>query len=53
LEWTEHGDEVDEDLLAGLVAKMAERRGLKSLEAFEWDGMEMPVDELWEALKTS
>ncbi|KAF9563821.1 hypothetical protein CPC08DRAFT_305554 [Agrocybe pediades] len=53
LEWTERGDEVDEDLVAGLVAKMAERRGLKGLEAFEWDGMEMPVDSLWMALKNS
>jgi len=28
LEWTEHGDGLDEDYVGGLVAKMPERRGL-------------------------
>lgn len=51
LEWTDPADQMDEDLIACLIARMADR--LRNLEAFEWDGMEMPDDELWSALKTS
>jgi hypothetical protein len=51
LEWTDPGDEIDEDLVATLIASMAKQ--LRTLEAFEWDGMEMPNDSLWKALKRS
>ncbi|KIM41466.1 hypothetical protein M413DRAFT_11036 [Hebeloma cylindrosporum] len=51
LEWTDPGDEIDEDLVATLIASMAKQ--LRTLEAFEWDGMEMPNDTLWMALKRS
>ncbi|KDR77173.1 hypothetical protein GALMADRAFT_225310 [Galerina marginata CBS 339.88] len=51
VEWTDPGDEMDEGLVASLIARIAGRLG--ALEAFEWDGMEMPNDELWSALKTS
>jgi len=49
LEWTDPGDEIDEDLVATLIGSMAKQ--LRTLEAFEWDGMEMPNDNLWTALK--
>ncbi|KAF8909635.1 hypothetical protein CPB84DRAFT_1431427 [Gymnopilus junonius] len=51
VEWTDPADEMDEDLVACLIARMADR--LRNMEAFEWDGMEMPDDGLWSALKTS
>jgi hypothetical protein len=51
LEWTDPGDEIDEDLIATLVASMANQ--LRTLEAFEWDGIEMPNDNVWSALKKS
>ncbi|KAH9474684.1 hypothetical protein JR316_0013149 [Psilocybe cubensis] len=51
VEWTDSGDEMDEDLLATLIARMAPR--LQALEAFEWDGLEMPGPELWDSLRTS
>ncbi|KAF5320956.1 hypothetical protein D9619_000393 [Psilocybe cf. subviscida] len=53
LQWTEPGDEVDEDGVASLVAAMASAGHLRALEAFEWDGIEMPHDAMWLALRKS
>ncbi|KAF8974260.1 hypothetical protein BDZ97DRAFT_1911460 [Flammula alnicola] len=50
LEWTNPGDEMNEDQVATLIASMAGQ--LRNLEAFEWDGMDMPHNELWAALRT-
>ena len=51
IEWTLPGEEVSEDLFAGLICSIAPT--LRYLEAFVWDGLEMPRDDLWLALRTS
>ncbi|KAG6853525.1 hypothetical protein C0991_003520 [Blastosporella zonata] len=49
VERTPSGDYLDEDLVAGLVAMMASR--MLHLRLFYWDGLEMPKDKLWLALR--
>jgi len=53
LEWTDKGGEIDEVLISNLIGRIAASGSLNSLEAFEWDGLEMPHDDLWLALRTS
>ncbi|KAG6917352.1 hypothetical protein DXG01_002817 [Tephrocybe rancida] len=43
------GDHLDEDFVAGLIATVASRMSL--LRSFYWDGLEMPNDKLWLALR--
>lgn len=50
MEWTSPEEEVDEDLVATLIAKLSSHLG--GLEAFEWDGLEMAHDDLWSSLRT-
>ncbi|KAF9482460.1 hypothetical protein BDN70DRAFT_892518 [Pholiota conissans] len=50
MEWTSPEEEVDEDLVATLIAKLSTQLG--ALDAFEWDGLEMAHDELWSSLRT-
>ncbi|KAG6872001.1 hypothetical protein C0995_014020 [Termitomyces sp. Mi166 len=49
VERTPQGDYLDEELIAGLIATMAIRMPL--LRSFRWDGLEMPNDKLWLALR--
>lgn len=49
VEWTDPDEEIDEALVATLISKLAVQLG--GLEAFEWDGLEMPHDQLWAALR--
>ena len=49
VEWTDPDEEIDEDLVATLISKLALRLG--GLETFQWDGLEMPHDQLWSALR--
>ncbi|KAF8192526.1 hypothetical protein BJ912DRAFT_962263 [Pholiota molesta] len=51
MEWTSPEEEVDEDLVATLIAKVSSH--LRGLEAFEWDGLEMAHDDLWSSLRTN
>lgn len=50
VEWTGADERVDEDLVATLISKLAVK--LQRLESFEWDGLEMPHNSLWQSLKT-
>lgn len=52
-EWTDPGDEIDEDVIAALITQIASAGWLKPLIAFEWDGLEMPHDNLWLSLQVS
>jgi len=52
-EWTDAGGEINEDIIASFIEKMATAGSLKGLRSFEWDGLEMPCDELWLSLKLS
>ncbi|PPQ99327.1 hypothetical protein CVT24_009195 [Panaeolus cyanescens] len=52
-QWTDSSDEIDENLIATLIARSATNRLFRALEEFEWDGREMPKDELWKALRMS
>lgn len=49
VERTPQGEYLDEDSIAGLIANMAIRMPL--LRSFYWDGLEMPYDKLWLALR--
>ncbi|KAG5728119.1 hypothetical protein E4T56_gene19269 [Termitomyces sp. T112] len=49
VERTPQGDYLDEELIAGLISTLAIRMPL--LRSFYWDGLEMPKDELWLALR--
>lgn len=51
LEWTAPGEEIDESLVVNLLARVCP--SLRSLEAFAWEGWEMPSDELWVSFRTS
>jgi len=52
-EWTDSGDAIDEDIIALLIGKIASAGDFKSLISFEWDGLEMPHDNLWLSLRVS
>lgn len=52
-QWTDPDDDIDEDAIASLITQIAIAGSFSALSSFQWDGMEMPGDNLWLALKAS
>ncbi|KAM6494691.1 hypothetical protein JOM56_009314 [Amanita muscaria] len=51
LAWPRKDRHVDENWVAGMVENFAKKGWLANLESFEWEGLEVPRDEMWEALR--
>ncbi|KAF8635094.1 hypothetical protein AX15_000534 [Amanita polypyramis BW_CC] len=51
LSWPRRDGHLDEDWVADMIARIAP--SLVLLNWFDWDGLEMPGDRLWEALRKS
>ncbi|KAG9220200.1 hypothetical protein CCMSSC00406_0007105 [Pleurotus cornucopiae] len=51
LAWPKPDEPLDEDWVAKAIIDLAPH--LKYLHTFDWDGLEMPEDELWTVLRTS
>jgi len=48
MERTSSGDYLNETFVSNIIIRMSSR--LLALQAFFWDGLEMPVDALWHCL---
>ncbi|KAK2467745.1 hypothetical protein APHAL10511_000040 [Amanita phalloides] len=51
LSWPRRDKHLDEEWLARMIETVAP--GLRGLTVFDWDGLELPGDPLWEALRVS
>jgi hypothetical protein len=49
LSWPKRDKFIDEEWVATMIADIAPN--LVLLNAFDWDGLEVPSDRLWEALR--
>jgi hypothetical protein len=49
MERTPSGDFLDETFVSSIIIRMSSR--LPALQAFAWDGVEMPEDGLWHSLR--
>lgn len=49
LAWPKANERLDEDWVVDMLLKIAENMAL--LHTFDWDGLEMPNDRLWIALR--
>ena len=51
LAWPKKDGYVDEAWVAKMVEQVAKKGWLMRLEWFEWEGLEVPRDQMWEALR--
>lgn len=51
LAWPRKDRHIDENWVSSMVEKLAKKGWLANLESFEWEGLEVPRDEMWEALR--
>ncbi|TFK71967.1 hypothetical protein BDN72DRAFT_876816 [Pluteus cervinus] len=51
LAWPKPDEPIEEDWVANQIMLIAESGSLSMLHTFDWDGLEMPKDELWSTLQ--
>ncbi|KAK7042082.1 F-box domain-containing protein [Favolaschia claudopus] len=53
LSWPNRDVHLPEAWVAQVISRIARKKGLKQLRTFDWDGLEMPEDDLWRTLRNS